>query len=143
MPPAYNRTIPLAVSREEAFAAIATLDGLRGWWTAIVTGSPAPGGELRFGFAGLDEHIVMRIDACERPAELRWTCLAHTSAGAWRDTRVTFALVDDGPRSCILSFRHDGIAPALVAPGWERFLASLETLGERGEGMPYGHAAAI
>jgi len=143
MPPAYNRTIPLAVSREEAFAAIATRDGLRGWWTAIVTGSPAPGGELRFGFAGLDEHIVMRVDACECPAELRWTCLAHTSAGAWRDTRVTFALVDDGPRSCILSFRHDGIAPALVAPGWERFLASLETLVERGEGMPYGHAAAI
>jgi hypothetical protein len=86
MPPAYHRTVPLAVAREEAFAAIATLDGLRGWWTAIVTGSPEPGGELRF--------------------------------------------------------RHDRIPPDLVAPGWERFLASLETLVERGEGMPYGHAAA-
>jgi uncharacterized protein YndB with AHSA1/START domain len=143
MPPAYDRTIPLAAPREEAFAAIATLDGLRGWWTEIVTGSPEPGGELRFGFAGLDEHIVMRVDACERPARLRWTCLTHTSAGAWRDTRVTFALTDDGPTRCRLRFRHDGIPPDLVAPGWERFLASLETLVERGEGMPYGHAAGI
>ena len=47
MPPAYDCTVPLAVPREEAFAAISTLDGLRGWWTAIVTGSPEPGGELR------------------------------------------------------------------------------------------------
>jgi uncharacterized protein YndB with AHSA1/START domain len=142
MAPAYTRTIPLAASRDEAFAAIATLDGLRGWWTAIVTGSPESGGELRFGFTGLDEHIVMRVDAYERPAELRWTCLVHTSAGAWRDTRLSFALVDHGP-NCMLSFRHDGILPDLVAPGWARFLASLQTLVERGEGMPYGHAAAI
>jgi uncharacterized protein YndB with AHSA1/START domain len=142
MSPAYTRRIVLAAPREDAFDAIASVDGLRGWWTSIVSGSAAPGGELRFGFEGLDEHIVMRVDACKRPHSVRWTCLVHTSSRAWDGTRVTFALLDDGPDRCTLRFRHEGIAPDLVAPGWERFLASLATLAARGEGTPFGHAAA-
>jgi uncharacterized protein YndB with AHSA1/START domain len=142
MTSAYARRIALAASRDQAFDAIASLDGLRGWWTAIVGGDTAPGGELRFGFEGLDEHIVMRVDAGERPATVRWTCLAHTSSPAWDGTHVTFALLDDGPDRCTLSFRHEGIAPDLVAPGWERFLASLAALVARGQGHPFHHAAA-
>jgi uncharacterized protein YndB with AHSA1/START domain len=142
MSPTYARRIALAAPREQAFDAIASLDGPRGWWTSIVSGSPAPGGELRFGFEGLDEHIVMRVDASERPHSVRWTCLVHTSSPAWDGTRVTFALVRHGPDRCTLSFRHEGIAPDLVAPGWERFLASLAALVAHGEGAPFGHAAA-
>lgn len=60
------------------FDAITTLDGLRRWWTAIVTGSADPGGTLCFGLAGLDEQIVMR---------------------------VRFGLADRGPQACELNFR--------------------------------------
>jgi uncharacterized protein YndB with AHSA1/START domain len=51
------------VAREPVFDAIATLDGLRRWWTTVVTGSAASGRTLRFGFAGLEEQIVIRVDA--------------------------------------------------------------------------------
>jgi uncharacterized protein YndB with AHSA1/START domain len=59
---AYARKLTIQEAREPVFDAIATLDGLRRWWTTTVTGSATPGGTLRFGFAGLDEQIVMRVD---------------------------------------------------------------------------------
>lgn len=39
---AYARKLTIQVARERVFDAIATLDGLRRWWTTIVTGSAAP-----------------------------------------------------------------------------------------------------
>ena len=40
------------------------------------------------------------------------------------------------------SFRHEGIALDLVAPRWERFLASLAALVAHGHRNPFRHAAA-
>jgi hypothetical protein len=40
------------------------------------------------------------------------------------------------------SFRHEGVALDLGAPGWERFLASLEALVAHGHANPFRHAAA-
>jgi hypothetical protein len=82
------------------FDAIATLDGPRHWWTTIVTGSAAAGGELRFGFAGLDEQIVMRVDAVQSPVAVGWSCVAHTRDEEWTGTELRFELADRGPRSC-------------------------------------------
>ena len=39
------------------FEALTTLDGLAGWWTPSVTGTPTAGGETTFGFG--DERVVM------------------------------------------------------------------------------------
>jgi len=65
----YARQLTIGAARPRVFDAIATLDGPRHWWTTVVTGSAAAGGELRFGFAGLDEQIVMRVDALRPPAD--------------------------------------------------------------------------
>lgn len=127
--------------RERVFDAVATMRGLRGWWTPIVTGTPASGGELQFGFEGLDELIVMRVDTMTRPSQVHWTCLLHTGAPDWVGTTVTFDLLDAGdPNACVLSFGHVGVPAGNVAPGWERFLTSLTRLVETGAGEPYGSA---
>jgi SnoaL-like domain len=127
----YERRLELNAPVERIHDAIATVDGLRAWWTPIVTGSVAPGGELHFGFEDLDEEIVMHVHE-----PLGWTCLAHTGCPAWRGSRVTFTIVDGG-----LEFRHDGMERSLVVAGWERFLASLAALVEHGEGAPFGREA--
>jgi hypothetical protein len=74
---AYARKLTIQQAREPVFDAIATPDGLRRWWTTTVTGSAAPGGTLRFGFAGLDEQILMRVDAVRPLSALTWSCVAH------------------------------------------------------------------
>jgi uncharacterized protein YndB with AHSA1/START domain len=134
----YARQVAIHAARERVFDAIATLDGPRHWWTTIVTGSAAAGGELRFGFAGLDEQIVMRVDAVQSPVAVGWSCVAHTRDEEWTGTELRFELADRGPRSCELDFRHLGISADVVGEGWDHFLASLAAYAEHGEGSPFG-----
>jgi limonene-1,2-epoxide hydrolase len=114
----YARRIAFRAPRERVYDALATPEGIRGWWTTIVTGSGAAGGGLRLGFAGLGEGIVMRVDE----------------------------LAELGPDECELSFRHLGLAPELdcydvCERGWDRFLgSSLVAYVERGSGMRFGAA---
>jgi uncharacterized protein YndB with AHSA1/START domain len=134
----YARKLTIGASQERVFDAIATLGGPCHWWTTIVTGSAAPGGELRFGFAGLDEQIVMRVDEVLRPSVLSWSCVAHTRDQEWTGTRLRFELAGCGPHACELDFRHLGIAHELVAAGWDHFLPSLAAYAEGGKGSPFG-----
>jgi hypothetical protein len=103
-----------------------------------VTGSAAVGGQLRFGFAGLDEQIVMHVDGVRPPETVLWSCTAHTRDGEWTGTKLRFELVERGPQACQLDFRHAGISPEAVAEGWDHFLASLASYAEHGLGRPFG-----
>lgn len=137
-PAAYARQLTIRAPAEKVFGAIATLDGLRRWWTTIVTGSAVPGGTLRFGFAGLDEQIVMRVDAVRPPSAITWSCVAHTRDDEWTGSVVHFEFAGREPQACELNFRHAAIDGDLVAQGWEHFLASLADYAEHGTGSPYG-----
>lgn len=134
----YARRLVIHAARESVFEAIATLDGPRHWWTTIVTGSAAAGGELHFGFAGLDEQMIMHVETVRPPAEVAWSCIAHTRDDEWTGSTLRFRLAERGPEGCALDFRHTGIDPDLVADGWEHFLDSLAAYAEHGEGSPYG-----
>ncbi|HKW44304.1 MAG TPA: SRPBCC domain-containing protein [Candidatus Eremiobacteraceae bacterium] len=144
--PDYSREMPLEVSRERAFEAIATIDGLRKWWTKA-TGSASVGGEIRFIFYE-DESVTMRVDESTRPSRVSWTCVGQCHDGAqngeWVGTSVTFDLIERSPEACTLRFRHSGLTPKLECfgqceRGWNFYLASLAGLLERGKGQP--HAA--
>jgi uncharacterized protein YndB with AHSA1/START domain len=135
---AYRQQLTIQAPRERVFDAVATLDGLCRWWTTIVTGSAAPGGTLRFGFAGLEEQIVMRVDAVRPLTAITWSCVAHTRDDEWTGSTVRFGLAGRRSQACELDFLHDGIGRELVAAGWEHFLASLAAYAEHGTGSPYG-----
>jgi uncharacterized protein YndB with AHSA1/START domain len=136
--PAYARQLTIAAPRERVFAAISTADGPRHWWTTIVTGSAALGDELRFGFAGLDEQMVMRVTELQPPELVEWSCVAHTRASEWTGTTLRFELTARNDDACDLDFRHIGLEPGLVADGWEHFLASLAAYAQHGTGTPFG-----
>ncbi|HEX6522803.1 MAG TPA: SRPBCC domain-containing protein [Streptosporangiaceae bacterium] len=134
----YVRRLVIGAPSERVFDAIATVDGPRHWWTTKVTGSAAAGGELRFGFAGLDEQMVMRVSASQRPSTVEWSCVKHTRANEWTGTLLQFRLLARGPGECELEFRHSGLPAELVAEGWEHFLSSLAAYAETGTGTPFG-----
>src|SRR6516162_4298329 len=77
----YARQIAIGAARDRVFEAVGTVDGPRHWWTTMVTGSAALGGEVRFRFAGLDEQVVMRVDALRAPSLVEWAWVAHTRGG--------------------------------------------------------------
>jgi len=133
----YAREVTCQATRERVFATVATIGGLRGWWTPIVAGTARAGGQLTFGFEDMDEAIVMRVDEVISPSRVRWTCLEHSSVPAWADTTVQFELREAGSDGCVLTFRHLGLPAGEVADGWDRFLASLTRLIVTGEGAPF------
>ncbi len=133
----YNRRVIIEAPRERVFDAIATVEGPRHWWTAEVTGSAAADGELRFGFAGLDEQMVMRVIASRRPGAVEWSCVEHTRNNEWAGTVLEFRLTSRGPSQTELEFRHGGLPAELVARGWDHFLASLAAYAETGTGTPF------
>lgn len=139
----YKREISFASdSRERVFDALTGLEGLAGWWTPLVSGAPAAGGQLEFGFAGLEEKIVMRVDEATRPSKVTWTCLTHTGHPEWEGTVITFELTTDGDARALLKFRHEGLRPGLSCyqtceAGWEHFLASLLNYAQHGNGSPF------
>jgi uncharacterized protein YndB with AHSA1/START domain len=144
----FSRDVPLGVSRERAFDAIATIDGLRAWWTTKTTGSASVGGEVRFAFDEADEWVVMRVDEARRPSSVSWTCVAQRHDGPhtdeWVGTSVKFDLIERSPEACTLHFQHIGLTPKLECfgeceHGWNYFLASLAALLERGKGSPHGN----
>lgn len=141
----YTKNLTIRTSDRDVFRSLATLRGLRGWWTPLVTGSAQRGGALRFKFKGLDEHIDMRVEESIAPTRVAWTCKVHTSLPEWSGTRIEFdieALDDD---RCRLRLRHVGLVPALecyadCSLGWDHFLKSIALYAETGKGLPFGGA---
>jgi uncharacterized protein YndB with AHSA1/START domain len=138
----YARDLEIAAPRKTVFAALTTLEGLAGWWTPLVSGDDGSLGQVTFGFAGLDETIVMRVDEAAEPKFVAWTCLEHSGHPEWEGTRIIFELYDDEHETSLLRFRHEGLIPRLdcylvCESGWDRFLASIAGYVETGQGRPF------
>jgi uncharacterized protein YndB with AHSA1/START domain len=137
----YKRGLLIEARRRPVFEALTTLDGLAGWWTPLVGGSPTAGGEITFGFEGIDETIVMHVEDV-RPDTVSWTCLVHTGHPEWNGTSIVFQLHEPDDKTTLLELRHHGLVPTLdcyvaCEHGWHHFLNSLAGYVERGEGTPF------
>jgi len=98
-----QHAIEIEASREQVFRAIATEEGLRGWWTADSKTDSKVGGSAEFGFDHRGTVFHMRIDELRPGARLVWSCLGDPDD--WKGTRLTWALskADDGT---MLHFTH-------------------------------------
>ncbi len=101
----YQQRIQVHAARERVWDAVGTVDGPRNWWTTMVSGSADIGGELRFGFAGLLEEVVMLVVASRRPACVAWRCVAHTRNQEWAGTQLSFELAECGTVMCVPACR--------------------------------------
>jgi len=137
----YRRKMAVRAPVERLFDAVATPDGVRGWWTRLVSGSSDRGAALRLDFEGMDEHIDLRVVRSRRPTEVEWRIIEHTSLEEWAGTRIRFE-VSGGDAASTLVFEHVGLSPKLECydqceAGWGHFLDSLVAFAERGQGMPF------
>jgi TfoX/Sxy family transcriptional regulator of competence genes/uncharacterized protein YndB with AHSA1/START domain len=138
-----KRRILFNTDVDRVFGALSTLKGLRGWWTTLVKGSTEKGGVIRFEFAGLKEHILMRVEKTKKPKWVEWYCLEHTELDEWNGTKVIFELRENESGICELQFQHVGLVPELECysscrSGWDYFLKSLKDYVEKNEGTPFG-----
>lgn len=143
--PDYAKRLFILAPRERAFDAVATILGIRGWWTPLVSGSSAVGDEFRLGFEGLDEYIRLRVDRADRPDAVEWTCLEHSALPEWTGTVLQFRFTEVLDWGSYLMFRHKGLTARVNSYthsvfGWELFLISFASYVETGLGAPYRDA---
>jgi uncharacterized protein YndB with AHSA1/START domain len=139
--------IGVASSPDEVYAALTTVDGLAGWWTADTNGDGAVGGVIRFRFAGATEPGGFDMKVLEaRPAELvRWEVV--DGPAEWIGTQIRFELKQEDGFTIVL-FRHEGWQEPVefmyhCSTKWATFLMSLKKLVETGKGEPAPHDVKI
>ena len=132
--------LTIRAPRERVYAALATADGIRSWWTRDATLEARLGGTGRFGFHDRRTVTTVRIAALEPPGRVDWETVASTLP-AWPGTRLSFELrpAADGT---FLAFAHRGFAAAddifaRFSTGWACYLLSLRDYLETGTGAPH------
>ena len=123
-------------SLDATYKALATREGLAGWWTNDTQGESKVGGVLRFRFgAGGFDMKVLELDPAKR---VLWQVVEGPAE--WLGTKVSFDLRREGDYTIVL-FKHQGWKEPVefmhhCSTKWAVFLLSLKSLVETGKGAP-------
>lgn len=121
------------------YGRLATVDGLRQWWTTDTRGQASKGDQLSFHFGGPDRFMTMEVVELEPARRVAWRCVDGPEE--WHDTTISFDLRDvDG--ETILNFTHAGWREPVEFMGhcsskWGSYLLSLKQSLEGDAGLPF------
>lgn len=124
------------IAPEKVYDALATIEGLAGWWTEDTTGDAGLGGRIAFRFPPGGFDMVVRAAV---PGEhVRWEVV--DGPAEWIGTFVDWQLRADGEWTVVM-FRHEGWAEPVefmhhCSTKWATYLLSLKHLLETGAGAP-------
>lgn len=123
---------------QKIYEAITTEQGLKDWWTNDTIAKPEKGHINEFRF-GPDYSKKMKISELVVPNKVTWECLDGDKQ--WFGTKLTFELLEK-ENDTLLKFSHLNWAEESDYFGvcnhqWGRFLDSLKSLCETGEGQPF------
>lgn len=82
--------VGIAAPPARVYEALATTQGLSGWWTRDVDGDPNPGGTLRFRFGAPDSGADMEVVDLTPTDHVGWRCVKGPDE--WVGTYVTFEI---------------------------------------------------
>jgi uncharacterized protein YndB with AHSA1/START domain len=124
---------------DKVFAALTTIEGLRGWWVSTTTGNAAKGGTINFGFCD------MQVIAADPGKLVHWRCTRGPDE--WLNTEVTFRLDWKEDQTFVL-FKHANWKEPVefmhhCSTKWATFLLSLRDSVETADGHPVPHDLKI
>lgn len=126
----------------EVYAALATVEGIAGWWTRETSGDSRPGGRVEVLFSTPDGArkggMTMQVLALDPGREVRWRF--ESGPPEWVGTDASFDLSRAGDYT-IVRFGHRNWREAVeftehCSTKWATFLLSLKDLVETGRGRP-------
>jgi uncharacterized protein YndB with AHSA1/START domain len=124
-------------SPDDVYKALATVDGLSGWWTRDTRGDSKAGGVLQFRFG--DGGFDMKVLALDPGKRVLWQVIDGPEE--WLGTKISFDLKQNGHWTIVL-FKHQGWKEPVefmhhCSTKWAVFLLSLKSLLETGKGAPW------
>jgi len=132
--------VAIKASPERVYEAVATREGVAGWWTRTVEGENGLGGKLQFFFGGPEPAATMEIVDLAQNERVRWHCVQGPDE--WLDTEVQFDLKPGRDDHTVVLFTHSDWREPVefmhhCSSRWAYFLFSLKAGLERGEATPY------
>lgn len=129
---------------DEVYAALATKNGLAGWWTEQVTGDERVGGVLQFRFDQFGRND-MKVTELNPGRRVQWECV--DGAPEWIGTKVSFDLSEQDGAMKVLFAQRGWREPVefmhFCSTKWGTYLMGLKALVETGKGSPYPHDTKI
>ncbi|MEO8364776.1 MAG: SRPBCC domain-containing protein [Pseudoxanthomonas sp.] len=133
--------VGIRASADQVYQALATPEGVAGWWTRDSRGDSTVGGNLRFVFSADGVELGsfrMKILALEPSRRVRWQVLEGPEE--WIGTTIAFDLEQEDDYAIVL-FKHQGWKEPVefmhhCSTKWAVFLLSLKALLETGKGAP-------
>jgi len=133
-------TVDIQATPDVLYRALATENGLAGWWSTRVRAQMRVGGFIEFAFVPTF-NPRMELTALEEPRRVAWRCVGGHEP--WADNTFSFEVEARGD-GAILFFRQDYSRElddeeyGRYAYNWGYYLHSLKLLCETGVGRPHG-----
>lgn len=143
----YSRHLVLRAPASAVYAALATQEGLRAWWSESADADEHEGGTATFRFG--PHWKTMAIERLVPEREVQWRCTGALidmpelpRKDEWVGTHIVFRLTPQDDGTTLLDVEHIGLTPQLACwglcrDGWTQFLGSLQALVETGQGAPF------
>ncbi|MEV0718522.1 SRPBCC domain-containing protein [Asanoa sp. NPDC050611] len=122
---------------DEVYNAVATAEGIAGWWTNDTVGTSAVGEKLvlRFGDVGGFDLEVLELDPA---GHVRWRVV--DGPAEWIGTEIDWRFDRRGEYTIVLFGHHGWQEPVEFmhhcSTKWASFLLSLKEFAETGRGRP-------
>ena len=132
--------VPVEAEPKAIYDALATNEGVTGWWSNHTEGPDGVGSTLKVAFP--DAPITFDFEVLEEtPGErVAWRCLAGPPE--WVGTDVAFDIQTDAEDNTGVLFSHEGWATTaesfpFIAYSWAQILPRLKSLAETGTRTPF------
>jgi uncharacterized protein YndB with AHSA1/START domain len=135
--------VGIKASLTDVYQALATREGLMGWWTGNTQGDAEVGGVLqfRFGAGGFDMKVLELVPG----SRVLWQVV--DGPAEWVGTKVRWELKQEDDYVIVLLKHQDWTEPAEFmhhcSTKWAIFLMSLKAFVETGKGAPDPHDVKI
>jgi uncharacterized protein YndB with AHSA1/START domain len=134
--------IGIKASTSQVYAAVATPEGVAGWWSQETTGDSRVGGSLDVRFRNPSGEPIGRfeLEVVELVPDQRVRWRVKAGPDEWVGTEIVFSLARVGDAT-IVRFGHEGWREAIeftahCSMKWATFLLSLREWVETGAGRP-------
>ena len=139
MPDIRHRVV-ISAPLKSVYEAIATPEGISGWWSRDgVRGESSEGSKLEFFFGQPEPAAVMEITRLNPDGHVGWSCVG--GADEWVGTTLTFDLTQTDDETVVMFTHADWRSPsefmAHCSARWAYFLLSLKSYLETGKGTPF------
>jgi uncharacterized protein YndB with AHSA1/START domain len=140
--------VGIKASLDQVYRALATREGLAGWWTTDTQGTSKVGEALKFRFTADGKELGgfdMKVLELEPGKRVLWQVVEGPAE--WIGTKISFDLRQEGDFAVVLFKHQDWREPVEFmhhcSTKWAIFLMSLKSLVETGKGQPSPHDVRI